>query len=543
MTKFCLNILLLLAVLTGSVTSARAWNLWGNSAPLLTVNGENYSCQDYRDWWREWRETDQLPTSPDDYVNWLLLANEAAQMQLQDQPGYQKKITTFLKVRSMMLLKKEEIDDKVVIPDDTTLHQFYLDNFVPHWQLRTVTFRTREDLDQFLTAYAASPDSTTEELLLSLALTPHDYLLSSAVWDRPYHLPEKIATLLRATGESRFSDPYPWRKTWQVIEVLATEPASDDDFNQLRKSLRELHLKRQRNELTAQLIARLRKKYPVEIDQKLLESIGYDGVPEDLKQQVVLKFLTYRVTAGELQAAAKRQYDSLAPQQKMKVPFTKTRQQVLEAIISQNLVDAEALERHYEERPSLKSTFNFYRKHRLIKELERQIIQPEVAKVSDEAIRQAYEQHKVALSGAPLVEIVRGETTDPDLAARLHARLREGEDFSAIMAVLGNSDSKPEKLPLQHLVEPLQEKLKTLRPGQAAMVEDGQNYIFIRLIKAPKQEIVAFDKVKKSLEDELKRNAFIQKKHDVVKQLRDRSTIEIDQQQWQRCLDRLKKEG
>ncbi len=542
MTKFYLSMLLLLTLLCTAPT-ASAWNLWGNPEPLLTVNEQTYQCQDYLDWWREWREDDQPPTSPDDYVNWLLLAGEAAQMQLQDQPSYQRKIATFLKVRSMMLFKKEEIDDKVITPDEKTLYNFYLESFTPHWQLRTVTFRTSEELDRFMAAYAASPDSSTEEILASLSLTNDDYLLSSAVWDRPYHLPEKITTLLRAADTRRFSEPYPWRETWQVIEVLAAEPAADDDFTQLRPSLEQLHLKRQRTNLTAKLIEQLRKKYPIEIDQELLESIQYDGVPEEQAQQIVLKFLSFQVTAAELQNAAKQQYDSLAPQQKMKVPFSTTRQQVLEAIISQNLVDTEALERHYEQRPPLKSTFDFYRNHRLIRELERQIIQPEVQNVTAEAIREAYEKHKLQLSGPPLVEIIRGQTTDPDLAARLHAKLREGEDFSAIMAVLGNRNSKPEKLPLQHLIDPVQDVLKTLRPGQTAMVEDGENYIFIRLIKAPKQEIVAFDKVKKSLEDELKRGAFLQKKQDVIQQLRKRSTIEINQQQWQGCLETLKKEG
>ena len=95
MTKFCLSVLLLLLTLIGTASTASAWNLWGNSEPLLTVNEQTYQCQDYLDWWREWRETDQLPTSPDDYINWLLLSDEAAQMQLQDQPSYQKKISTF----------------------------------------------------------------------------------------------------------------------------------------------------------------------------------------------------------------------------------------------------------------------------------------------------------------------------------------------------------------------------------------------------------------------------------------------------------------
>lgn len=539
MNKFCGALLLLLLIMLPK--NSFAWDLWGRSDPLVIVNGQDYRCQDYLNWWYEWKESDQAPTSPDDYINWLLLADEAAQMQLQDKPSYQVKISTFLKVRSMMLLKKEEIDDKIVTPDEKALYNYYLDNFSPRWQLRTVTFRTRENVEKFIAAGEASPKSSITDLLSSLEFTPDDYLLSSVAWERPNRLPPEITALLKKTGDKRFSDPYPWRKTWQVIEILATEPASDEDFKLLTNNLQQHNLKQQKADLTAKFIIQLKKKYPVEIDTDILDKIQYTGVPEELTDHVVLKFLSYQITASELHRAAKQQYDTLAPQQKMKVPFSQTRQQVIDAIVSQNLVDTEALERHYEQKDPLKNTFEFYKKHRLIRELERQIIAPEIKTVTPEAVREAYEKHKVQLSGPPLVEINRGQTTDPDLAARLYEKLREGEDFSAIMAVLGNSNPKPEKLPIKHLVEPLQELIQTLQQGQSGMVEDNGNYLFVRLIRPPKQEIVAFEKVKKTLEDELKRGAFLNRRQEIIHKLRERSTIDVNQKQWQRCLETLEK--
>lgn len=531
---------LLLFMITCSASTALAWNLWGNSKPLLTVNSQHYQTEDFLNWWREWREDKQPPSSIDPYVDWILLAQEAEQMQLHDQPSYQKKVATFLRVRSLMLFKNEEIDDKITPPDDGTLYDYYLQNFTPRWQLQTVTFRKQADLDLFVAAHAASPESKSEDLLAKTGTAATDYLLSSPVWERPNHLPEKILSLLEEAQDQRFSSAYPWNNTWQILEILAKEPASDADFSQLRNTLKPQYLKQQRATLTAELLQQLKKKYPVKINQEILATLHAEKVPEDQAQVPVLEFLSYKITAAELQAAALKQYNSLAPQQQVKTPFAQILQRVISAIVSQNLVDAEALDRHYEQHPPFKSTFDFYRNHRLIRELERQIIQPEVKAITPEAVKESYEQYKVQLSGPAVVEIVRGETKDHDLAVRLHAKLRQGEDFAAILTVLGYKNAEAEKLPLNHLSTPLQKLLDTLQPGQSDMVEDGDNFIFVRLLKPLQQEIVAFDSVKDSLEAELKRVAFLKRKQEIIEQLRQHSTISVDQQQWQSCLDTLK---
>ena len=539
MIKTTLSFLLLLMI-TCSASTASAWNLWGDSEPLLTVNDQSYQTEDFLNWWREWREDTQPPSSIDPYVDWILLAKEAEQMQLQDQPSYQKKVATFLRVRSLMLLKKEEIDGKITPPDDETLYAYYLQNFTPRWQLQTVTFRKQADLDLFVAAHTDSPESGSEDLLAKIGTAAANYSLSSPVWERPKHLPKKILNLLEEAQDQRFSSAYPWRDTWQIVEILAKEPASDADFNQLHNALKPQYLKHQRATLTAELLQQLKEKYPVEINQEVLATIQAEGVPEDQAQVTVLEFLSHKITAAELHAAALKQYNSLAPQQQVKTPFAQILQRVISAIVSQNLVDAEALARHYEQRPPFKSTFDFYRNHRLIRELERQIIQPEVKAITPEAVKQSYEEYKVQLSGPAVVEIVRGETRDGDLAVRLHAKLRQGEDFNAIMTVLGYENAEAEKLPLTHLSEPLQKVLNTLQPGQSDMVEDGDNFVFVRLLKPLQQEIVAFDSVKDSLEAELKRVAFLKRKQEIIQQLRQHSTISVDQQQWQSCLDTLK---
>lgn len=523
-----------------STGPAVAWNFWGQDAPLLTVNGTNYQIEDYVNWWHEWRESAELPPTADPYIDWLLLADEAEQMQLQDKPGYQDKIATFLKVRSLMLLKNEEVDDKVVIADDKELHKIYLRDYAPRWQVRTITFKEHADLNAFLAAHASDPASSSEDILASIAVSDKDRTLSSSVWERPNHLPPQILDLLQQTQNARYSAPYPWNNTWQIIEVIATEPASDEDFATLRSTIADKNLKDQQMQLTAQLLDKLRDKYAVTVNQKLLDAIDDTGVAENHAKETVLELLEHKISAEQLYNAAKKQFDSFAPQQQNQSAFKRVLHQVLNGIISQNLTNTEALARNYQLRPPLKSTFDFYCKHRLIRELEQQLIAP-AANISDSEIKQAYETHKQQLSGPITVEIVRAETTDAQLAEQLNEKMRQGEDFLTIMAILGHKQPRVEKVPFDHLSPPVQQQLQSMQENECALVTEQNTFTFVKLITGKQQHPIDFEQIKSALGMQLQQQAVQKKRAEIIAQLRQRSTIKLDHQQWQNCLEQLNK--
>jgi len=540
LNKIVLSLLTVLVINCFS-GSAVAWNLWGDNSPLLTVNGTSYQITDYINWWHEWRDTDELPQTADAYIDWLLLSAEAEQMQLQDKLHYQDKIATFLKVRSLMMLKKEEVDDKIDHADDKELHKIYLRDYVPHWQLRTITFTEHANLNLFLKACTEFPERSTEEILSNLDLPEQQHILSSVVWERPNNLPKQILELLQQSMNQRFSAPYPWNNTWQIIEIITTEPASDEDFSKLRNTIAVNNLKKQQAQLTAKLMERLREKYPVKINQELLDAINFDGVAENRGQETVLELLSHKITAIQLYTAAKRQFDSFAPQQKKSTAFQRVLHQVINGIITQNLTNTEALSRNYQLQPPLKTTFDFYCKHRLIRELEQQLIAP-AAKLSAEEIKNAYEKRKQQLAGPTTVEIIRAQTSDEQLANRLRKKMRQGEDFLSIISVLGSTQPRIESVEVEQLSTPLQQALQYMHSGESKVVNEQDFITFVQLIKAQHQQIVTFEQIKNELRAQLQQQAMRKKRQEIVQQLRQRSTIKLNQKQWQNCLDQLKKE-
>ncbi|MDH4321178.1 MAG: hypothetical protein OEV73_06730, partial [Desulfobulbaceae bacterium] len=120
---FCFSLALLQA------SPGDAW--FGRDKPLVAINGIEYRAEDFKNWWQNWQEKDQpLPETLDPFIEWQLMAKEAKRMELDNTPTYQRKIAVFLSVRSLMLLKYEEIDSKIVV-DEQAIRQEYESSYTP----------------------------------------------------------------------------------------------------------------------------------------------------------------------------------------------------------------------------------------------------------------------------------------------------------------------------------------------------------------------------------------------------------------------------
>jgi len=107
---------------------APAVAFFGGGAPLVTINGVEHTRQDFEKWWQFWKEEDSvLADNPDIYIDWLLMKQQAQEMELYENPSYKAKVRVFLKVRGLMYLKNEEIDSKMKL-GDREIREYYQKN-------------------------------------------------------------------------------------------------------------------------------------------------------------------------------------------------------------------------------------------------------------------------------------------------------------------------------------------------------------------------------------------------------------------------------
>ena len=123
-------------------TAEAALFSWG-SETLLSIDNQEYTSSDFKNWWGNWREKEQpFPQTIDSYIDWLLFVKEAEMMVLFDDPTYHRDINTYLKVLSLVQLKNDEIDSKVNITDDM-LKERYNEYYTPVWRYNILVVKDK----------------------------------------------------------------------------------------------------------------------------------------------------------------------------------------------------------------------------------------------------------------------------------------------------------------------------------------------------------------------------------------------------------------
>ena len=94
-----------------------AW-LFGDD-PLVTIDGDSYTSEDFKNWWKYWQEEDMaLPETPDPYIDWLLLSREATQMDFPNDPSFKRQMRIFVQSRTLLLVKYDSVDSQIEVTDD-----------------------------------------------------------------------------------------------------------------------------------------------------------------------------------------------------------------------------------------------------------------------------------------------------------------------------------------------------------------------------------------------------------------------------------------
>ena len=97
-----------------SIPGASAAWLWGDANTVVTINDEAFSPDDFKHWWALWNEEkNAVPEDPQQFIEWKLVAQEARIMELDQTPTFKRKINVFLKSRSRVQFKYDEVDSRI----------------------------------------------------------------------------------------------------------------------------------------------------------------------------------------------------------------------------------------------------------------------------------------------------------------------------------------------------------------------------------------------------------------------------------------------
>ncbi len=529
------TILFSLIILLAPISPGQAGWFWDDDT-LVTIDGQKYTTEDFRIWWENWREKDQpLPETPDPFIDWTLLYREAERMKLYEDPAYRKKVLTFLKARTLMMLKAEEVDRKIDISDDA-MWQRYQEQYAPMYQLNILFFHTREAAEKTVERFG---DRRADDEQFSTLQIGKDGLVSLQTrWYRPVGVNPEWLDIIRGLKPGDFTEPIPWQKGFVVLRLQNIREGDREDFATVRKSIRDALRKEQETVRTRELLEKLRKKYKVVVDEKRLEALDIEAPDDSFGDEPVITTDRGSVTEKQFMAQVRRlqrfrQQNGF--NQDSDYDFKK---QVLSGIIDQTLTTWEGLARGYEKKAPLKGVYTFYCQHRLIRNLEERLFIPE-AQVTDEEIEKYYREHIDEFTQPKIIRMAIVEGTRESLDA-LWTEVAMGGNFMDVARERLGHPVPVREIPYNHLEPEVKAVVDKLTNGEISPVFTVKEHVtMLQLVERKPARAMELDRVRKHIHDKLYQEKIKAARKAFLARLRAQSTIEVNDKVWRKLRDEM----
>ncbi|MFH1020474.1 MAG: peptidylprolyl isomerase [Pseudomonadota bacterium] len=507
-----------------------------DEAKLATVNGTDYSAEDFKNWWRNWREeTTPLPESPEEFIEWHLMAQEAEKMQLFLEPTYRSKVGTFLKVRSLMLLQQEEVNEKTSVSDEE-IRDYYREQYIPKLRARVFYYTAGSPAEERMTALREGKLSV-EELL---ALKPEEggVTFHEEKWFRVPQLQGEWRTILQDVAPGDITQPVTMDKGVVVLNIEERQGDDPQDLEQLKGIMVKKLQNLKTDERTVRLVESLAKKFSVQVDEEVLAQITQDPLAEDLAAKTVISSTQGDISAANFWANLQSEKGF---REKNKFPgeeFGALKKRVLAGIISQTVVSWEALDRHYEEKEPFKWMYRFYCEHRLNKEFEKRFLEPK-AKVEEAELEKFYQENAERFSQPEVVDFMMLEG-ESQAISRMWREISAGRDFSEVASGHVSGGVPLQQKPVSQLSAELKEHLLPLRKGEVSLPFAFKNgSAVVRLVDHREKVPVPLSRVREQISQELSRRKYLQAREELLRRLKDGSEISINPKVWHKLRKEL----
>ena len=533
MHRILSTLILFACLILMSAVPAKAW-LFGDSA-LITIDGTEYTAEDFKRWWSVWKEDGMtLPETPDPYIDWLLLAGEGRNMQLDSDPGFERATKVYVMSRALLKLKYEEVDSQIKVTD-AEIRARYDKDYAPRWGLEGIEFKDKA-------AAAAAWEELKSGKVTLAALLERDQesggpVRTAETWLRPKDL-EKASKWQAIYADLEVGEVVEPKKLgesmvlWYLKEV---KQADDEDFAAVREEISKKIWKEQEISLTRGLIDNLRNKYEVKIDDARLAALDIQADDETFTDATVISNNQQNVSEKDFVAVMRRVLKTrpmLAGALQDEQATQDLKEEAAYNIIAQSVTNWESLDRRYEEREPFKSEYDFNYDHRLTLMVQQRMFSQKV-EVAEDEIKQYYEQNKSRYSVPTQVELyIIDETQGP--IDKVWADFTAGKSVDKVFQEYFEKTPKLQKIPTNHLDPDVKTVVSNLSEGETSSIFTAQGIrVMVHLLKRSPETVIPFDRVKDTISQDLQQKKIKSLEKDFLNKIRTNSEIEIDQDEWQ----------
>jgi hypothetical protein len=512
----------------GETSAAWPWAA-KTTKSLATINSVSYSTEDFKHWWSNWKEPGmKFPEDLQGFIEWKLLAQEAAIMELDQEPTYRHKMEVFLKARSRMFLKYDEVDSRIQISEQEVKARYTAD-YTPIWYVTVLYFATAEAANKGYD-YVAGGTYTFDELR-RLPVKEGGPQQDREARLRPNSVKDNnLLSAIRDLAPGEVSRPIASGHFFSLIHLDKKEMPEPEEYGGKVQSIRNRIGKEKQSQYSAELLKRLHQKFAVQVDEDLLQQADVNLSGKILNQPLVTtnrENIPFGVLIKDLQQEYRLQRNkqwSEAAKQKMV-------RALLNGMINDYLITWESLDRKYEERAPFKWSYQFYRENRLIKELERRVIAPQFA-VTEEQVVNYYNEHKEEFRYPGQVSYVLLEG-DQEAVEKVWREVNFGQDFAYAAKKFDAKVIPYNNMSVNRLhagLAPIISGLKVGEVGQPYSRKD--KFYLVKLIDRKKPEYMSLSSKKGEIARRIGKEKFSEHRNAYLQDLLVQSDISVNEKRW-----------
>lgn len=465
-------------------------------------------------------------------VNDALLAQEARSLGLHDEEPIASQVASQRESLAVSVLEREEIWELAEPTEEEIAGAFAEEH-------RTITFRMltaheREQAEELLGGLKHGADFAA--LAGERSLDPYSQRGGLVEDLARIDMPRELAAEAFAASPGELKGPVRTRLGWAVLQVESIAEADPQELEELRPSLQKLVRYRKAEELRKQLEPRLREAHPVRIDEAALAAVAPTRlpdarlVPEVESPDAVIAWIGARsISAGQLGQALRLRWTGVRNEE----AALAARPLVLERMIREELMKAEALARGYGDTQRAQRALRTHESRLLIPRFLQEVVVSDIH-VSPEEMQRHYEAQKESYRKPPRLSLRQITVETEEQAGQLAELLRQGTDpgwLARQHSIDRYAEAGGERgwVTLGRAGDPLEQSLLEAEPGEVlGPTESPRGFVVVQVAAREEQGLYTFDEISGNVRQALRDQKAQLAIHEFIQIARSRSEIEVD---------------
>lgn len=416
-----------------------------------------------------------------------LIAEETQRMDMERYPEAQQAINSYILRESVIRLHKEEILQKLAVSEKDIFDR-YKRNY-EKFSLGLIEVNSEEEAKGILEQIKSGGDFRE----LAGRYSAHASKEKGGeinLTRRELAFLEEPLTVLK---HGEFSNIIRNNDKYYIVKLINRQDAPDEEFSKISKDLERSIRKQREKERSDEYLSYLRKQATIKIDNEILSAIRFDQGSEERNKW-----------AGDKRPLAEVNDTVLAAEDFVAmVPpvINNTTEDILSNWIERELVDQEALKRHYELKPELEGELYRYKNQLLKNIFIKKVIIPQI-RITEDNLKDYYLQHQKDYLKPTRFRIQQITVKTMEEAQDVLHNLQNGADFSWL-ARKRSIDANAEDggftgwRTIGQLSEPEREIVDTLKPGDLSpILQVDSSYRIIRLQERTGEEVEEFNEIR-----------------------------------------------